>query len=226
MVFKRRTAPSAGQKLRRLFYPRGGWWRAAGYVLHRLRRLPDAPERIAIGVGAGVFASFTPLFGFHFFLAAMVAWMFRGNIFASLLSTFFGNPVTFPIIVVSSIELGSLLLGLERTMNAADVMKAFGAASAEVTANLGAIFSDKPVYWGHFLRFLYQVFFPYLLGGIILGAIAGVIGYMASLPLIRAYQARRRARLQTRFEQARRQDADHVTHTGRADRPPGAENPD
>ncbi|PID35058.1 MAG: hypothetical protein CR964_01765, partial [Rhodobacterales bacterium] len=22
------------------FYPRGGWYRAAGYVLHRLRRLP------------------------------------------------------------------------------------------------------------------------------------------------------------------------------------------
>ena len=207
MVFKRRTAPSAGQKLRSIFYPRGGWWRAAGYVLHRLRRLPDAPERIAVGVGAGIFASFTPLFGFHFLLAATVAWLFRGNIFASLLSTFFGNPITFPIIVVSSIELGSLLLGLDRTMTAPEVMKAFAAASAEVTGNLGALFGDRPVYWGHILRFLYQVFLPYLLGGVILGALMGVAGYVASLPLIRAYQARRRQRLRARFELARRQEA-------------------
>ncbi|NYS24175.1 DUF2062 domain-containing protein [Rhodobacteraceae bacterium 2376] len=220
MVFKRRTAPSTGQKLRSLVYPRGGWWRAAGYVLHRLRRLPDAPERIAVGVGAGIFASFTPLFGFHFFLAATVAWIFRGNIFASLLSTFFGNPVTFPIIVVSSIELGSLLLGLDRTMTAPEVMKAFGAASAEVTANLGALISDKPVYWGHFLRFLYQVFLPYLLGGVILGTVVGVIGYFASLPVIRAYQARRRARLRARFELARRQDAARAAEVaGKTEKP-------
>ncbi len=203
-MFKRRTQRSLTQKVVTVFYPRGGWMRAAGYVIHRLRRLPDAPERIAVGVGAGIAASFTPLFGFHFFLAALVAWSFRGNIFASLLSTFFGNPVTFPFIVVGSIGLGSWILGLEHAMSAGEVMKAFGAASSEITTNVGALFSDRPVYWGRLLRFFHQVFLPYLLGGVLLGAIAGVIGYFASLPLIRAYQARRRKKLRERFEQARR----------------------
>lgn len=193
--------------LARALYPQGGWRRAASYVLHRLRRLPDTPERIAVGIGAGIFASFTPLYGLHFVLAASVAWLFRGNIFASLLATFFGNPVTFPLIVVGSIELGSRLLGLEASMKAPEVMKAFAAASAEITTNLGAVFSDKPVYWGRLLRFFHQVFLPYLLGGVILGAMTGVIGYVSALPLIRAYQARRRNKLRARFERARNRNS-------------------
>ncbi|MCC5985347.1 MAG: DUF2062 domain-containing protein [Rhodobacteraceae bacterium] len=217
MVFKRRNQRSFAERVGTAVYPRGGWMRAAGYVIHRLRRLPDAPERIAVGVGAGIFASFTPLFGFHFILAALVAWAFRGNIFAALLSTFFGNPVTFPFIVMGSIGLGSALLGVEQGMNAAEVMKAFGAASSEITANARALFGDGPIYWGRLLRFLHQVFLPYLLGGTILGALVGVAGYFAALPLIRAYQARRRVRLQERFRQAR--STDLMRQTPPADAP-------
>lgn len=210
-MFKRRNQKTFAQRFAAVFYPRGGWRRAASYVLHRLRRLPDTPERIAVGVGAGVFASFTPLFGLHFLLAAMVAWAFRGNIFASLLSTFFGNPITFPLIVVGSIELGSLLLGLDKSFTAAEVMNAFGGASAELTRNMAAVFSDAAPQWGRLLRFLHNVFLPYLLGGVILGTGFGVAGYFLSLPLIRAYQRRRRDRLRERFERARQAAKDAIT---------------
>ena len=44
-------------------YPDGGWQRAGSYVWHRLRRLPDRPERIAKGIAAGVMVSFLPIFG-------------------------------------------------------------------------------------------------------------------------------------------------------------------
>ena len=80
------------------FYPRGGWYRAAQYVRHRLRRLPDQPQRIARGIWAGVFASFTPFYGLHFLSAFLIAKVMRGNILAAILGTFFGNPITFPII--------------------------------------------------------------------------------------------------------------------------------
>ncbi len=208
MVFKRRTRQGIAERLARAFYPRGGWRRAASYVVHRLRRLPDAPERIAAGVGAGIFASFTPLYGFHFLLAALVAWLARGNILAALLATFFGNPITFPFIVLGSIELGSWLLGIDQSMKAPEVMKAFGAASYELTGNLGALFGDRPVYWGHLLRFINEVWLPYMLGGAILGTIFGVAGYFVSLPVMRAYQARRREVLRKRFARARRQGGD------------------
>ena len=47
----------------------------------------------------------------HFFLAAGLAWVLRGNVVAALLGTFFGNPLTFPLIALSSINLGHWMLG-------------------------------------------------------------------------------------------------------------------
>ena len=51
-----------------------------------------------MGVSAGVFISFLPIPGFHFLLAALVAWCLAGNVVASALGTAFGNPLTFPVI--------------------------------------------------------------------------------------------------------------------------------
>ena len=67
MVFKRRDRRPIHRVVRELLWPRGGWARAARYVRHRLHRLPDPPERIARGIFAGVFTTFTPFYGFHFF---------------------------------------------------------------------------------------------------------------------------------------------------------------
>jgi len=51
VVFKRRDRRSPFQIAWEFIYPRGGWTRAFHYVKHRIRRLPDSPERIARGVG-------------------------------------------------------------------------------------------------------------------------------------------------------------------------------
>ena len=67
-----------------LLWPRGGWTRAFHYVKHRMKRLPDSPERIARGVWAGVFVTFTPLFGFHFVVAVLLARLLKGNILAQV----------------------------------------------------------------------------------------------------------------------------------------------
>src|SRR6056297_4272605 len=95
LVFKRRDRRSILATLFEALWPRGGWARAARYVQHRLNRLPDPPERIARGIFAGVLTTFTPFYGLHFVTAAILAWVMRGNILAALLSTFFGNPLTY-----------------------------------------------------------------------------------------------------------------------------------
>ncbi|MCX8509052.1 MAG: DUF2062 domain-containing protein, partial [Rhodobacteraceae bacterium] len=102
MVFRRRDRRPVLRALTELIFPRGGWKRATQYVIHRLRRLPDPPHRIARGIFAGVFISFTPFFGFHFFGAIAIAMVLRGNVLAALLATFFGNPVTTPLIALGS----------------------------------------------------------------------------------------------------------------------------
>ena len=57
--------------------------------------------------------------------------------------------------------------------------------------NFMAMFTDATVDW-HSLKIFYdEVFFPYLIGGIIPGLVAATICYIISVPLIRAYQKRR-----------------------------------
>ena len=92
MVFKRRDPKPFLRAVVEFFWPRGGWKRAANYVKHRLRRLPDPPERIARGIWAGVFTTFTPFYGLHFLFAGLLAFAMRGNIFAAMLATFFWQP--------------------------------------------------------------------------------------------------------------------------------------
>ncbi len=59
-MFRRRDRRPIWQAVVQFMWPRGGWARAFHYVKHRVRRLPDSPERIARGIWAGVFTTFTP----------------------------------------------------------------------------------------------------------------------------------------------------------------------
>lgn len=203
MVFKRRERRSIGQILIGILYPKGGWRRAFSYVGHRLSRLPDTPERIARGAAAGAIASFTPLFGLHFILAALFARALRGNILAALIGTFFGNPLTFPLIVEVSVQVGNWMLGLGSAMHFPQVMAAFGYAWAELWFNITALFTGGDPNWFRLRLFFFRVFLPYLIGGILPGIVSGVAVYFLLVPLIRAYQNRRRNKLRARFERTR-----------------------
>jgi uncharacterized protein (DUF2062 family) len=202
-VFKRRRPKSYLQKVGEAFWPRGGWKRASIYVAHRLRRLPDPAHRISRGIFAGVFVSFTPFYGLHFLTAAGVAWLLRGNILASLLATFFGNPITFPIIATVSVELGARMLGLP-PVPLHKVVSSFSLASVELWSNLRAVFTPAVADWSHLADFFRFVFLPYLVGGIIPGIVTGMVAYYASYPLILSYQRGRIRRLRERFENRRR----------------------
>ena len=203
MVFKRRTKRTFLQLLGALVYPKGGWSRAAQYINHRVRRLPDAPHRIARGIFAGVVVSFTPLFGLHFLVATLLAVVMRGNILAALLATFVGNPITFPFIAVFSVELGHWLLSSGNGLPAWQIVAGFGRAGVEFWANIRAIFSDDVAHWESLERFFHQVYLPYLVGGIPLGIVAGMVSYYLSLPVIGAYQKLRKKRLADRIAKLR-----------------------
>ncbi|OZB16296.1 MAG: DNA-directed RNA polymerase subunit omega [Rhodobacterales bacterium 34-62-10] len=161
---------------------------------HRLHRLPDSPEKIARGIFAGVFTTFTPFYGLHFITAAIIAFVMRGNIVAALLGTFFGNPLTYVPIGVVAMQTGYFLLG-EPPATEDHLSRSLGGkfvdAGDALKDNAMALFTGQPTDW-HSLKIFYdEVFFPYLIGGIIPGIIAGAICYIISVPLIRAYQKRR-----------------------------------
>nr|WP_281501780.1 DUF2062 domain-containing protein [Aliiroseovarius sp. F20344] len=182
------------------FYPRGGWYRAAQYVIHRLRRLPDPAHRISRGIAAGVFASFTPFYGLHFLTAAILSWLLRGNVLASLLATFIGNPITFPLIAELSVNLGHAMLGHEVTVHLPEIVSSFAAATNDLWSNLKAMFTEASADWSKLSRFYDRVFLPYLVGCLIPGFVAGISAYILANPLIHAYQRRRIKKLKARYE--------------------------
>lgn len=202
-MFKRRTPKGYIESIGHFFYPRGGWARAGRYVIHRLRRLPDPAHKISRGIAIGVLVSFTPFFGMHFVVAAFLAYLIGGNIIASLLSTFFGNPITFPVIATASVELGSWILGKPH-IPLPEVVSGFSYASLELWTNLGAIFTADVVRWSSLSGFMSNVFLPYLVGGLILGFLCGILAYFLANPIIASYQRGRISKIKQRFERRRR----------------------
>ncbi len=202
MVFKRRKPKTYYETISQSVYPRGGWRRATQYVMHRVRRLPDPAHKISRGIAAGVFACFTPFFGLHFVLAAAIAYALRGNIMAALLATFFGNPLTFPIIAAVSMELGLWMMG-QPPIPLYQIAGAFSNAAVELWRNFMALFSDMPTRWGSLSGFFWRFFLPYLIGGIIPGIITAVAAYFLTEPVLHAYQKARVARLKKRFAKKR-----------------------
>src|SRR5690625_493920 len=118
MVFGRRKPQSLLSRLRALLWPRRGFRQSARYIAHRLSRLPSTPYRIAAGFACGAAVSFTPLIGFHFLSAALLALVVRGNLIASALGTVVGNPWTFPFIWAWTFAFGRWMIGHARSIEA------------------------------------------------------------------------------------------------------------
>ncbi len=204
MIFKRRQKPSFFRRVREFVYPRKGFWRGFGYIGKRMRRLPDTPHRIALGFACGAFASFSPFFTLHFFVAAFFAWTLRANVLASLFGTIVGNPISFPAIATTSLWVGSVMLGRDPESATFDaIMEAFGAAFESAWGGVRGWFGYEATGDASVLAFLYDVFLPYLVGGAVAGLLAGFLSYWILGPLVQAYQVTRQRRIERRAEERR-----------------------
>jgi uncharacterized protein (DUF2062 family) len=205
MVFKRRDKPPLPDRVMELLLPRRGWRRAIEYLGHRVRRIPDTPHRIALGIACGVFASFTPLFGLHFLIAAGLAWVARANLLASLIGTFAGNPLTFPLIASISLALGRRMLGHGVSgRDPSRISDAFLQFFAGLRDSLLSLLGFGEAHWDKLTLVLRDVVWPYAVGGFLPGLVAAIASYYVARPLVGAYQARRRARVLARAHERRR----------------------
>ncbi|NRA89065.1 MAG: DUF2062 domain-containing protein [Rhizobiales bacterium] len=110
MLFKRRKKLHLKQKFRNFFVPAKGIKRGFTYIWRRIWRINATPYAIAFGCAAGAFASCTPFLGFHFVIAAIIAFIFRANLLASALGTAIGNPLTFPFVWFIIHKIGRFIL--------------------------------------------------------------------------------------------------------------------
>ncbi|MEM7669214.1 MAG: DUF2062 domain-containing protein [Pseudomonadota bacterium] len=196
MILKRREKPGFWSRMREFIAPRKGLFRGIDYIGKRMRRLPDSPDRIALGFACGAFASFSPFFGFHFFVAAGIAWLVRGNVLAALFGTIVGNPITFPLISATSLWTGRWILGrTEEMSDFAAVTHAFGEAFNSIWSTVRSWFGYGESMFDGLIIFFGDVFLPYLIGGIPSGLLCGFIFYWILAPVVAAYQERRRKKL-------------------------------
>lgn len=199
MVFKRRDKPPLLRRLRQAVYPKRGWRRGIEYLGHRVRRLPDTPHRISLGFACGVFVSFTPVFGLHILAGGGLAWLIGGNVFASLIGTLAGNPITLPLIAATALALGRRILG--HGVSGRDfgrIAEAFSQGALGIWESVLSQFGYGSSQWGKLNLFFYDLVWPYFVGGLLPGLVAAVASYYVIRPLIGAYQSRRRARMLAR----------------------------
>lgn len=194
MVFKRRNKRSIVSWLREMVYPRGGFLRAIRYVVHRMRRLPDRPHRIARGVFAGSLIGFLPLPGLQFLGAWGAARLIRGNVLAALLGTFNSNPITTPFFAVGAISLGHWMLGVDTPLSSRAIGHAFARAGSDIWLNFKAIFNNDIAQWDGLSQFWHEVYLPYFIGALGPAILLSLLFYYLTIPLVEAYQKAREAK--------------------------------
>ena len=192
-MFKRRERRSIFRFFYEVVFSLKGITRAIEYVGIRLKRIPDTPHKISLGMSCGIFASFTPLFGLHFLIAGLLSYVLRANVLASLIGTFIGNPITFPIITVFNLKLGEWILG-SNEYSSGDGGKIFEGFLDFIFLIYKSLFTEGLIGENSVPRmneFLYGVFIPYSIGGLILGISIAIISYFLLRPLVSTYQKKR-----------------------------------
>jgi uncharacterized protein (DUF2062 family) len=181
--------------MRSFLWPTRGFRRLFSYLFQRIIRLPGTPASIAIGFASGVAASFTPFLGFHFIIGGALAMLFRGNVLASAIGTFFGNPWTFILIWLADYEIGVSVI---HSLGYGADLKVLSMEELGVTMGhvLQFMSFSGAVTWSDLAVDFEQVFMPMLIGGIVLGLIAWFVSFFLTFWAVKGWRAHRTKRLQ------------------------------
>lgn len=177
-MLRRRKKKSWLLKSRDMLWPKMGWERLVSYYKHRVGRLQGTPYMVAAGFASGVAVSFTPLMGFHFIIAILLAFAVRGSLLAAMFGTAVGNPWTFPLIWLLIYKIGHFIIG----ENPEIIGSAAGLSLRHIR--------DAPA----------EFFWPALVGSIPCAITIWFVVFFPLRRLVKEYQARRRRRLARRAE--------------------------
>ena len=161
-------------------------------LLVQLKRLKGTPYSIAAGFACGVAISFTPFIGFHLILAAITAWIIRGNVVSSAIGTIVGNPWTFPFIWIAVLSTGRFLLGEMIPADHVNFIRTFESAGhALLTMN-----------FSHFGRDVWPIVFPMMIGCIPYYIVAWFVSFKVIKVTLDKIAERRAKRLNQKGEKA------------------------
>lgn len=170
------------------FWPRMGLRRYFTYLRTRVMRLSASPHAIAAGVAAGAAVSMFPLFGLHFVLGMLLAFLTGGSVIAAVIGTAWGNPLTFPFFLGAAYAAGDWMRGGSGlSATEADQVSSVG---QQIPHNL---FSEE-------LAALWPTFSTMMIGAIPLSLIVYAVFYVVVRWLVTRFRAARAERLAARHK--------------------------
>jgi uncharacterized protein (DUF2062 family) len=140
------------------------------YIYLRLVRQNDEPDKVAKGVGLGVFLGIFPTFGVGAILAVLIATWVKWNRASAALGTLIMNPFFNPFFVSLSVVAGNLVVPPRFRIT----VESFRGGRLWT-----GFFHAVPVY---------------LLGNILVSTIFALLAYELTLGAVKAYRERRAAR--------------------------------
>ena len=136
------------------------------FFIAKLFKINDSAEKIALGVGLGVFSGLLP--GTGPAAALFLAFIFRANRASALLGSILTNTWLSLVTFILAIKVGSIILKLHWQ---------------EVCQKAQGLIHD--FHWVKFFRLSFlEVLLPVIVGYIVIGLFLGIISYLITLLII------------------------------------------
>jgi uncharacterized protein (DUF2062 family) len=187
-----KTRPSKRQRVRQSARKGLLWsWRAAKYTFNRLIRSRFTPHQIALGAAIGIFVAWTPTIGLQMAIAVPICLLLRANPVAAIPPIWITNPVTAVPIYSFNYWIGSILIGgppvTEFVTESQAVLRLL--REGEALQGFHALLSIAG-----------ELFWPLLLGCVVIGALLAVPTYLGSYFLVMRLRQRLRVRRRDKIE--------------------------
>lgn len=139
------------------------------FIFAKLFKINDSPQKVALGVGLGVFSGLMP--GTGPVAAIFLAFIFRANRAAALVGSMLTNTWLSLLTFILAIKAGSLVLGLHWQ---------------DVERKMQGLIHDFG--WAKFFKLsLLGVLLPVIIGYMIIGLLLAAASYLMALIIIRRF---------------------------------------
>lgn len=161
------------QNWREYLWPSMGWQALFRWLEIKIKRTKAGQDALSMGAAIGIFVTFIPWMGLQVILMWMLCQFLRGHFLTSVLVSLVGNPWTFPLIWLTSHQLGMVVLLREETQ-------------LPDTISISHVMGNMGYYWDTFLL-------PTTVGGAILGLACATATYYLVHFHVKSYQKARAA---------------------------------
>lgn len=136
----------------------------------RCKRLEGDPHHISMGIGIGIFISFTPTIPFQTVIAVALAVLLNANKIAAAIGVWLSNPLTLPFFYLGTYKVGAILLNRPNSFSVQY-------QSIKGLLSLG-----------------WDVTFTMMAGGIILGIPLSIAAYLITKKIFIAIELKRKSK--------------------------------